>query len=586
MPVVVAGVVAFCLGVVTTAASRSFARRVGMVAAPRADRWHRVPIALLGGVGIYAAFVVTLLLVSRDVGRALPVLAMATVLWAMGLVDDVHPLKPYVKIIVQIMAAAVVVASGLRLPWSGLASVDSVITIFWLVGITNAINLLDNMDGLAAGIVVIAGGFLLVNFVLNGQRAEAVIATALIGAALGFLVFNFSPASIFMGDSGSMFAGFMLAGTALLSEYGRSRSVLAVLSTPVLILLLPIFDTCLVTVTRRLSGRAITTGGRDHTSHRLVALGMSERRAVLTLYGFAAMCGLVTVAIRFLGTEIALLIIPGVALAVIFLGLHLGKVIVYERAEQVPVESTAIRALVVFQYKRRVLEVLLDVVLIGLAYYAAYLLRFDGELPAEQLAILIDTMPFVIAVQLACFLLCGLYRGLWRYVSLDDLMTVLRSTALAAVAAAVPIFALYGFRSGASRVVFVLDAMLLLLFVGGSRLTFRVLRSVIGDSVVPRRGQRPMLIYGAGDGGELLVRELLNNHDYEFAPVGFIDDDVRKVGKVLHGLPIYHRTTLPELIREHGIVDVVVSSAKVPATRVDELREAGVNPKRMRIVVE
>ena len=577
---------AFALAVGFTTAARSVARRLGFVAAPRADRWHRVPVALLGGVAIFAAFATAWTVFAPDPGLALPVLGMAALLFAMGLVDDIRPLKPYAKLVVQLLAAAVVVASGLRLPWFAYDTVNGVLTIFWLVGITNAMNLLDNMDGLAAGIAVIASGFLAVNFLLNGQTEAAFIAVILAGAALGFLVFNFHPASIFMGDSGAMFLGFALAGTALLSEYGRSRGVLAVLFTPVLILLLPIFDTCLVTVTRRLSGRAITQGGRDHTSHRLVALGLSERRAVVTLYGFAVTCGALALGVRFFGTEVALLLVPAAGLAVLFVGLYLGKLAIYERPEQVPAESTIIRALVDFQYKRRVFEVLLDVVLVVLAYYAAYVLRFDGSLPPEQVVILFETLPLVIGIQLACFLLAGLYRGLWRYAGFDDVVTMVRAVAAAVVASAVPIFALYGFFGGASRVVFILDGMLLLLLVAGSRLSFRLLRAFLGGNTAVTEGRRPVLIYGAGDGGALLMHEMLNNSDYGLSPVGFIDDDARKVGKLLNGLPIYHRDRLVDVIRQLGITDVVVSSSKVPDDRVQQLRAAGVTLKRMRILVE
>src|ERR1044072_6955462 len=147
------------------------------------------------------------------------------------------------------------------------------------------------MDGLAGGVSFISCLFLTITFLLNGQMTEAMLPALLGGAVLGFLAFNFSPASIFMGDCGSMFLGFMLSGTALLSATGRFRNLASVLLTPVLILMIPIFDTCMVTITRKLSGRKISQGGRDHTSHRLVALGLSERRAVLVVYLFGAVTG-------------------------------------------------------------------------------------------------------------------------------------------------------------------------------------------------------------------------------------------------------------------------------------------------------
>src|SRR5690606_11530091 len=189
-------------------------------------------------------------------------IAMSSVLFIVGLVDDILNIKPYQKLIGQLIGASLLIAAGARLPLTGYELVDTWITVFWLIGITNAVNLLDNMDGLAAGIAVIAALSLAVGLYANGQMAEAVLVSIFIGALLGFLVFNFNPASIFMGDCGSMFVGFFLAGSVLLSDTGgRSRGVLSIMAVPVLILFVPIFDTTLVTVLRKMWGRKASQGG-------------------------------------------------------------------------------------------------------------------------------------------------------------------------------------------------------------------------------------------------------------------------------------------------------------------------------------
>src|SRR4051812_2496345 len=385
MPPTFAVLCTFTLGLFLTLLARHAANRFGFVAAPRKDRWHQKPTALMGGVAIYMAFAAGYVIFVPNLRVTLPVLAGGTLLFVTGLVDDRHQIKPYAKLVLQLIAAAIVVYSGLHLPWVNYEWVNDFLTIFWLVGITNAINLLDNMDGLAAGVAVISCAFLALTFLLNGQTTEAVMPALLGGAALGFLVFNFSPATIFMGDCGSMFIGFMLSGTALLSNTARFRSLTSVLLTPVLILLIPIFDTCMVTITRQLSGRPISQGGRDHTSHRLVALGISERRAVLMLYLFATVTGVLALMVRLLETTVILALVPCFALAVLFLGLYLGKVRVYEEGAQ-PQGFRIINAIAGFSYKRRIFEVLLDAVLVTLAYYAAYVLRWDGNLPGEQLS--------------------------------------------------------------------------------------------------------------------------------------------------------------------------------------------------------
>jgi UDP-GlcNAc:undecaprenyl-phosphate GlcNAc-1-phosphate transferase len=584
MQVLAGSIVALLLAVVFTLLVRKFAHARGIVAAPRQDRWHSKPTALLGGIAIYAAFMTGYLLFGAEDKRVYAILAAGTLMFITGLIDDLTNIKPYTKLVVQLIAAASIVYLGLQLPWTSYKPVNDLITILWIVGITNAINLLDNMDGLAGGVSLISSVYLAITFLLNGQSGEMMLPVLLGSAVLGFLVFNFNPASIFMGDCGSMFLGFTLSGMALLSDYGRTRNLTAVLLTPALILLIPIFDTSLVTVSRKLSGRPISQGGRDHSSHRLVALGMSERRAVMILYLLAVISGALALLVRLLQQEVALLLVPTFALSVLLVGVYLGKVRVYEGGKE-PADKTIIRALTDFSYKRRVFEILLDLILVALAYYGAYLLRFDGHMPEEQKAIFVGTLPLVVVAHMLCFLLGGVYRGLWRYAGIGDLITVAKSVLLGTIASAAIIFAMGQFRS-ASRAVFVLDALLLFVFVGASRLSFRLLRVLIANHVKAHPDARPVLIYGAGDGGEILIREILNNPGHRYTPVGFIDDDTRKAGKLIHGYRIFPSNDLPDLIRRHGINEVLVSSRKVSETRLDYLRNMGMSLRTMNIRIE
>lgn len=584
MQIILASLSTLLLGVILTLIARAASHRVGMVAAPRQDRWHQQPTPMLGGVAIYAAFVIGFLIFAPKLPGTYAILGAGTVLFFTGLLDDAISIKPYAKLVVQLIAASTLVFFGLHLPWANYPWINDVLTIFWLVGITNAINLLDNMDGLAGGISVISSVFLAITLLINGQSSVAILPVLLGGAVLGFLVFNFNPASIFMGDSGSMFVGFMLAGTSLLAGTGRFRSLTSVLLTPVLILMLPILDTCFVTIARKLNGRPISRGGRDHTSHRLVALGVTERRAVLMLYLFATVCGVLALAVRWLETTVVLALVPLFALLVLFLGLYLGKVRVYEEGEQ-PEGIRIINAITDFSYKRRVFEVLLDTALIALAYYGAFVLRWDGRLPAEQLQIFLRTLPLVIIIQMAFFLFGGVYRGLWRYVGVTDLMMIARAVLSGAAVSTVAVFVMYWFR-GPSRAVALLDLLLLLVFVSVSRVSFRMLKTLIVGSGSNVANATPILIYGAGDGGELLIREILNNPDHQYSPVGFIDDDTRKSGKVIHGYRIFGINELPNLINSYGIREVLISTFKVPEARLDSLRSMGICLKKMSIRIE
>ena len=575
----------FMISLGLTPLMRLVAERTGLVATPRDDRWNSHATPLLGGVAIYLAFAASFLIFYPELpAGARLILLGGTLLFLTGLVDDFITVKPPVKLVIQVIVAAIVVYFGRRLPWTGSNALNIFITIFWLVGMTNAINLL-NMDGLAAGIVAIACGFLTATFLLNGQIQEAILPAIIGGAALGFLLFNFNPASIFMGDSGSMFLGFTLGGIALLSSYDRTRNVTSVLITPVLIMLIPIFDTSVVAITRKLSGRPLSQGGRDHTSHRLVALGISERRAVILLYGLAAASGILALLVREKPLETVVALVVAFAILLMFVGLYLSKVRVYREGEQPRVDNTVLRAMVGFTYKRRFFEIFLDVILVALAYQSAYLLRFEGGIPGPQMEIFLQTLPLVMAIQLTCLLIGGVYGGLWRYASIADVVTIGRSVAGGVLVSAVVVFGMFGW-TGPSRSVFIVDALLLIIFLGVSRVSFRLLRAIIVGKAEALPGSRPVFIYGAGDGGELLLREILNNPDLRYTPVGFVDDDENKVGKLIHGYRIISTEQLKKQINQYSVVAILISSDKVPETKLEYLRELGVALARMRIRIE
>ena len=465
------------------------------------------------------------------------------------------------------------------------------ITIFWLIGITNAINLLDNMDGLATGIAAIASGFLTFNFIASGQLVEASMMAVFTAALLGFLVFNSSPASIFMGDCGSMFIGFFLASTALINlSGGRSRSFLPVLAVPILVLFIPIFDTTFVTILRKLSGRAASQGGRDHTSHRLVALGMSERRAVWMLYGLAAVSGLLAVAVREFRPDFSIALLFGFTIVLTLLGVYLAGVKAYDEEAQALTarEKPRFGFLIDFSYKRRIFEVLMDVGLIILAYWAAYTLTLEGFSDSPARSLFLRTLPIVVVVRLAAFLFFGVYRGIWRYTGIDDLVAFAKAVAAGSVVSVTIILFKFRFQ-GFSRAVFVVDAMMMLMMLAGSRMAFRLFQQLLPTGAATQ-GRRA-LIYGAGDAGELLLRELLNNRELRCTPVGFMDDDPKKRGKVIHGLPVFGGNgMLHRIIIHQRIEQILISSPNINDERINEiLRECeaqNIELKRMAIRIE
>jgi UDP-GlcNAc:undecaprenyl-phosphate GlcNAc-1-phosphate transferase len=581
---------AFALTLALTPVVRALARRWNLVARPKTDRWHKKPTAMLGGVAIWLAVVSTYVGFVPHTPYTWVVVAGSSLLFLVGLIDDLIHVKPYQKLIGQVMGAALVIYYGQSLPWSRFATVNLVLTIFWLVGITNAINLLDNMDGLAAGIAAIASGFLAFNFASGGQPIEALMLAMFAASLVGFLVYNSHPASIFMGDCGSMFIGFFLASSSLVRlSGGRSRSFLPVLAVPILVLFIPIFDTTFVTILRKLSGRSASQGGRDHTSHRLVALGLSERRAVLMLYGLAGLSGLLALMVRELKPDVSIAAIAGFTLVLTLLGVYLAGVKGYnEEAEAVTAHHRPLFGFLVdFSYKRRIFEVLLDVVLITLAYWSAYAVKFGpfSDNPAWRL--FVRTLPVLVFVRLAAFLGTGVYRGIWRYTGLDDLFVFVKAVTAGSVACVLIILFRFRFQEF-SRTVFIIDGLMMLMLLAGSRMAFRFFRQVLPATA--REGRR-VLIYGAGDGGELLLRELLNNRELQYAPVGFIDDDPQKQGKVIHGLRVFGGNgSLGKIAGEQRVEAVLLSSRQISDERIAEiLRECeaeDIELKRMSIRIE
>ncbi|HXA19064.1 MAG TPA: glycosyl transferase [Thermoanaerobaculia bacterium] len=567
-----------------TPAVRALARRFGIVAAPKADRWHKTPTAMMGGVAIFLAVIATVLLFVPQTRASWAVLGASTLLFAVGLVDDFLHIKPYQKLIGQIIAAAIIINYGLVLPWTASPTFNMLVTFIWLIGLTNALNMLDNMDGLAAGTAALAAAFLGVNFFLNHQFNEAMTLEAFAGALLGFLLFNHNPASIFMGDCGSLFIGFFLASSALLSGAGggRSRSLLAVLAVPVLVLFVPIFDTTFVTVMRKMAGRAASQGGRDHTSHRLVALGLSEKHAVWMLYACSIAAGSLALLARRASLDVSLAAIAGFVIVLTFLGIYLGRVRVYSEEEVAAARSKPLVAFLFdLSHKRRIFEVLLDVLLISGAYYLAYAIKFGPFDGSPNWQLFLQTLPLIVLVKLVAFLVTGIYRGLWKYASLSSVTDFARAVALGSLVAVLVIVFTFRF-DGFSRGVFVLDALMLFMLVAASRFAFRILRRLFP---VHAHGGKRVLIYGAGDGGELVYRELLNNPGLEYVPVAFADDDAAKTGRFIHGIPVYSTTTsFAEVRRRLQVEEVLISTAKIADDRlraiVGECAAAGLIVRR------
>ncbi len=295
--VMVVFAVSVLLALGMTPLAKHAAHKVDLVDRPSARKMHLHPTPLMGGVAIYAAVLIAFFLAGRryNLHQFVSILVGASLVSFVGLWDDKFGVSPLAKLLVQLFAASLLIVSGVSVRIFHVPALDYLITAFWVVGITNSINLLDNMDGLAGGVSGVAAAFFTLIAAMNGQYLVGALAAAVLGACIGFLVYNYNPASIFMGDSGSLFLGFMLAAIGIKLKFPENVYIVTWM-VPVLVLGLPIFDTSLVFFSRLRRGKnPLTTPGKDHCSHRLVKLGYTPREAVLTCYLVSGALGVLAI---------------------------------------------------------------------------------------------------------------------------------------------------------------------------------------------------------------------------------------------------------------------------------------------------
>lgn len=303
---------------------RQMAISLGFVDAPSKRKLHATPMPLMGGVAIFGGAILVLVIYFGRLGneRVLGQLIGAALISAIGLLDDKRPLPASVKFAAQSLAFGLVIGLGTSVVLPGApVGINWTVTFVWLAIITNAINFLDNMDGLCAGVAAVACAFIVLMANISGQYFVGPLAAALLGACLGFLRYNFKPARIFMGDAGSLMLGYMLAVMCLQLRF-PTNSTFVTWMVPLFILGVPLFDLTLVTIARLRRGvNPLTAAGKDHTSHRLVRMGLSQREAVLTIYLMGGVFGMVALFI----TQSAVFegyVIGGLAASVSLFGIY------------------------------------------------------------------------------------------------------------------------------------------------------------------------------------------------------------------------------------------------------------------------
>lgn len=326
------------LALVLTPLAMRFALSRNVLDRPGDYKAQDSPVPYLGGIALVVSFSVTILVATLLVPPAggldqlLVMLGAAVGLSVVGLIDDLRGLGPGIRFAIQVLAAAIIWWSGVEVILFNEPVIDAALTILWITGVTNAFNLLDNMDGLSGGIAAIAAGFFFLIAALNGQFLVAGLSIALAGCALGFLRLNFHPARIYMGDAGSLFLGFLLAVLGIKLRFEAPASV--TFMVPILVLGVAIFDTTLVTVTRLLNKRKLLSGGRDHISHRLVFVGIPVRASVALVYAAGVALGWLAVVMSRLDRTTGFILMGFVVTVAIFAGVMLSLVPVYDKSKR------------------------------------------------------------------------------------------------------------------------------------------------------------------------------------------------------------------------------------------------------------
>lgn len=529
---------------------------------------HRVPKPRLGGVAIVLGFYIacaTMLIVQFNPfpgsRAAVGTLAGGGIIAGVGLVDDLRGLGAWVKLIAQVSAAAIVVASGvvlrdLHVPLVGsvgLGALGAPLTIMWIVGCINLYNFIDGIDGLAAGVGMIAAIFSVLVGVMATATVTGPLYAILAGSSLGFLRYNFPPARIFMGDTGSTFIGFMFATLAVIGAGAGVPVFVTVL------LLGGVLGDAVLTLARRVIRRErLLAPHHTHYYQRLTSLGLSHKQVALLEYLIAVLLG-ASALFYFHGDLVFVSVF-----SLVWIGLFLWAIMKIRSME---------RGSRLFWEGRTFAIALGDVLFMAASYALSYYLRLNFRFPAAETSSLLVSLPIVLVIRTTTFYYYGLYRGVWRYTSMDDLMRIVKAVSLSSLVMIVSFTLLFRFKSF-PRSVFIIDWFILTVFIAGSRIATRWFHELPSHEDI---SGRRIVIGGTGHIAEALLHHIKKAEGAE--PVGIIDDRAEMVGRMVHGLEVLGSfSELPRLVRLHDVNEVVLLKPfldRFPPQRWDELREMG-----------
>lgn len=594
-------------------------RRVALarhwVAKPRADRWHEKPTALHGGVGFFVPFFAGAGILFWHLTKQEPGLygAVATqklmlgylggmlIMFVTGLLDDIYQFRPSSKLLLEVLATVVFMAAGGVGSMTGSEFFDTALTFLWFIGIVNAVNMLDNMDGASSGVVLIGSlGVVLIGY-LHGADSVPLsfyLGLLLVVAIFGFWLYNRPPASIFMGDSGSLFMGFAFAGITLPGPlnlgYGLEGDTVDPLHAMLIaatLAAIPILDTSLVTVTRLWRGQSPAVGGKDHSTHRLAQSGLGPYRTIFVLYALAALCVVFALGMQ-RSPQLALLLFSILVGGFGLTAFYLAAVAVETGQKRRHAWQQLLDSLL---YRAPLIKGIVDIPLIMVAFYAAYMVRFDFHVPDEHLRPMYVGMLAAVVCCLFANLLLGVYRFSWRSASSTDVVHYVGCGLLGTILTLATVTVLSRFEGGHSRGAFVAFSVIYICGLVAVRFGFRFLDEVVAKlrHVRSTQARLTVVILGAGREGVMLRSRAQDLPEYrDYAVLAFVDYDRSLQGTMTAGLPVLapdDTKGLQQLPWSFEGAEIWVASERITdaeALAVREQIERPVTVRRLRLSFE
>ncbi len=593
-----------------------FASIVGAMDKPNERKVHKIPTPRLGGVAIFISFmggVFSLYLLKPDVllsswifgKEGVSLFVVLLLVLCLGVWDDIRSLKPGQKFVVQLALSVVMYLAGFSVSnvtnifgvgITSLGLLDFPLTVLWIVGVTNAINLIDGLDGLATGISIIAAITILPLSILRGDMGTAILSLLLASALIGFLRYNFNPAKIFLGDSGSLFLGFLLSVLSVKSSTKSSTGF--ALLVPILALGLPIMDTLLSMIRRFLRSfltdrghpeklilrlRSMFQPDSSHIHHRLISRGLSHRNAVIYLYIASCILGAGAFAITISTNHIAslILIIVGTATIIGIRQLKYKEMAVLQNGVLLPLYDKPIMNIESFQ-------IFFDLAVIVGSFTMSHILSGWFDLNQASLKYYLVLLTVVVVAQFLAFWSCGMYKRSFQISGIGDILRTMKGIGLAVIATSVILFIFSNSMGQLQIAALIIDFFFLTLFAVGVRVSLRILMFL---SFQGSKDGKKVVIYGADANGIMMLDRMIDANISSWTPVGFLDDNPALEGKMLNGYPIFgSHWKLHKLIKENTLDEIVICSESIKAEALRRMKSIAdknnIPIKRIRILFE